>query len=167
MSQLNFAVDFIGRTIQYECGACDVARHELLPAGGRIFEDEDVVIYPHLYAPINGIIVIAPKKHINFVTDLDEQLYYKVFDLVNEVKSQLTLLNISDEFTVMSIEGEDEHARVLVMPRFGGVFEKDFDFEFLRSKPSLERRNIPISDARTIMYTTQLLKSYFAKKKND
>ena len=164
MRRFYFIKDIIGRTVAYECEVCDIARKSVMPVGGIIYEDDDIIVYSHLFAPINGFIIIAPKQHVHSLKDLDDNVQSKILSIAEEVQEQLTKLNISQEFSTIPIEGEGIHARMYVLPRFNGIFESGFDYELLKSVQSMQRRNIPISKPSDIMLTTTKLKTHFSKK---
>lgn len=156
---VRFVRDITGRDICFECECCEVGNHSILPSGGRIWENDDFVVYSHLSVPLLGFIIVAPKKHIHHFSELayDKQTDLAIISM--RVVDALKKFEISDDFTVLKFEGESEHARVWVMPKLNGIFENDFDFALLENRYSMERRSIPVASAYEILYLNRRMKT--------
>ena len=153
--------DIIGRYLTLECESCDVANYTIMPAGGRIYYDDFLVVYSHLYVPLLGYIVIAPKKHYYYFKQMTDEENNALMSMAMTVVDALKKFNISEEFSVIKIEGND-HAKIWVMPRLSGIFEDDkFDFKLLENRYSMERRSIPVAEPNDILYLNARLKTFF------
>ncbi|NHJ84455.1 MAG: HIT family protein [Asgard group archaeon] len=102
-----------------------------------IYEDEDVMAFMDIRPVNEGHALIVPKKHEKYVTDLDEELFLKLFPIgyriakrIKEVYPEIT------DFNFLIADGENAgqeipHVHLHVIPRqkrdgFGFKLPKGF-----------------------------------------
>ncbi len=153
---MRFVKDIIARDLTYECEVCDIVKKRLFPAGGIIFSNSHVVVYTHLSAPIRGMIVVAPIRHVSSFDELDEQ---EISDLMSTKDNVCTYLadNGISETRVIQVNGAEDHARLWVMP----AFMTDEMLKFVNNVPSLKRRSIEIAQPYDILFLTRKLRGCF------
>jgi histidine triad (HIT) family protein len=70
-----------------KCTICRIIRGEI--PSYKIFENKDFIAFLDIN-PINpGHLVVSPKKHIDYVFDLSEPIYSKIFKLAQKLSKPL------------------------------------------------------------------------------
>ncbi len=161
---VNSVKDFIGRDICFECLECALASHSIVSPGGLIYEDNFIIVHPHLMVKLKGFIVISPKRHVSFVCELTKDELYSIGEAIERINKAFVLNQISDDVTVQYVEEEGGHLEVWVVAKTHPLLEKDIDLKYFASDLAMKYRNITPSEPIEILYTTQILKTYFKAK---
>ena len=98
------AIDILGRKWKYECMSCAIAKGELELPGGLIYEDEYITVGADTEIPLNGFIIIAPKRHVNSIADLNTIERHELIDYIARIIEALRELNIVHEVTIVQEE---------------------------------------------------------------
>ena len=159
--------DILGRYLTIECECCDIASHRLLPAGNRIYENDNIVIYTNLTVPLLGFIVVAPKKHVERFADLDFETNVSMAENALKVVNCMRDLKIAEDFSILKFEDEYGHCKMWILPFLNGIFENNFDFRLLENRYSMERRRIPIAAPHEILFLNRRLRSLFEEKESE
>ncbi len=162
---LNSVRDFIGRDICYDCLECGLADHSIVSPGGLIYEDDFIIVHPHLLVKLKGFIVVSPKRHVTSMYELTNDELFSVGEAIERIKKAFIINQISDDVTVQYVEKENSHFEVWVVAKLHPLLEKDIDLKYFASDLAMQYRNITPSEPIEILYTTQILKTYFKAKK--
>jgi diadenosine tetraphosphate (Ap4A) HIT family hydrolase len=163
----NKSVDYAGNAISFgngDCPACAYARGEFLIPCGLAYEDDVCTVSQDWQIPINGFMIVAPKRHITSLEQMTETERNHIFNIVNKVISILRNNKTANDFNVIFEEKKDVHFHVWILPRdqwkelginptkeIGKLFE--YALANLRTKENLD----------AISKTNTLLKKELAK----
>ncbi|MDR0651330.1 MAG: HIT domain-containing protein [Candidatus Peribacteria bacterium] len=113
--------DYCGNTLSYkgDCPACAYANHEFSLPCGIAYEDAICTISQDWELPINGMFVVAPKRHINAFSELTKEERVHLFEMVNVVIKILKKNNIANDFNVIFEEKNTVHFHIWIFPRDG------------------------------------------------
>ena len=153
--------DFIGRDICYKCLECSIANHELVSPGGLVYEDNFIIVHPHLLVKLKGFIVISPKRHISKMSELTEEETQSINSAIECIEKTLRLNQVAEDFTVQNVESENGHLEIWVVARLHPLLEKDIDLKYFASDLAMSYRGITPSEPIEILYTVQILKTNF------
>ena len=156
--------DFIGRDICFDCLECALKDHSVVSPGGLIYEDDLIVVHPHLLVKLKGFIVISPKRHVSFMFELTKDELYSIGEAIERIHKAFILNQISEDVTVQYVEGEGEHLEVWVVAKTHPLLEKDIKLNYFASDLAMQYRGITPSEPIEILYTVQILKTYFKAK---
>lgn len=111
-------INYANEIVKYEgCPGCAYANHEFKLPCGMAYEDELFTLSQDWELPIEGFMVLSPKKCIEFFSELTEEERIKSFDLVNKTINILKEHNVCDRFNVIFEEKEGRHFHIWIMPR--------------------------------------------------
>lgn len=111
-------INYANEIVKYEgCPGCAYANHEFKLPCGMAYEDELFTLSQDWELPIEGFMVLSPKRCIEFFSELTEEERIKSFDLVNKTINILKENNICDRFNVIFEEKEGRHFHIWIMPR--------------------------------------------------
>ena len=111
-------INYANEIVKYEgCPGCAYAHHEFKLPCGMAYEDELFTLSQDWELPIEGFMVLSPKRCIEFFSELTEEERIKSFDLVNKTINILKENNICDRFNVIFEEKEGRHFHIWIMPR--------------------------------------------------
>jgi histidine triad (HIT) family protein len=105
------------------CIFCRIARGEI--AAEKIYETDHVMAFLDIRPRAPGHSLVIPKKHVETLADLKNDLVGEVFKAVKEVMKLLKKAISPDAFTVGINDGrvagqEIPHLHVNIFPRFEG-----------------------------------------------
>ena len=161
---MNCAKDFIGRDLCYDCLECSLSNHEIVSAGGLIFENDYIVVHPHLLVKLKGFIVVSPKRHVCRRADLTKEEVYSIEEAITRIILTLKVNQIAEEVNVQYIERDNEHLQVWVVAALHPLLKDEIDFKWIASDLAMKYRGIEPSEPIEILYTVQILKTYFKAK---
>ncbi len=99
------------------CPACAYARKEFSLPCCMAYEDENFTISQDWELPIEGFLIVSPKRHIEKLSDLTDYERNEMFDIVNKTIKILRENNVCDRFEIIFEEKENRHLHVWIMPR--------------------------------------------------
>ena len=76
-----------------DCPGCAYANHEFILPCGMAYEDDMCTISQDWQLPINGMIIIAPKRHVVTFEEMTKEERVHLFEMVNKVISILRKKN--------------------------------------------------------------------------
>lgn len=125
---MNKIIDFFGKSYFFDgCLGCAVHNQIKDVGGGEIFETENFYVRQDIELPINGFIIIAPKRHIERCADLTEaeqvelsKLTFKVLKILEAGESY----NLPSEYNIVAEEKQNNHLHFWLMPRHKWMIEK-------------------------------------------
>jgi diadenosine tetraphosphate (Ap4A) HIT family hydrolase len=105
-----------------DCIGCAIASKSIIPPGGLILETENFVIHQDPEIPIKGFMIIASKKHVSSLVQLNREEACELFDLV--YRARVALSNIEGIMSVTIIQEErSKHFHLWLFPRYEWMSE--------------------------------------------
>jgi histidine triad (HIT) family protein len=94
----------------------------------KVYEDEDVIAFLDIYPITPGHTLVVPKKQVEFVWDMDEEIYAKVMAAARKVALRLREA-LGTKYVGEQIIGADvPHAHVHLIPFDNAIdFHKEAD----------------------------------------
>ena len=159
-------IDLTGKEQELNgCMGCEVARGNLVPFGGVLYQDNQFAITQDVELPINGFIIISSVRHIEKFTDLTDDERINLTNLINKTLNILRKNNVAEEFNIILEEKKNYHFHIWLMPRHKWMIEKfgkvlknikliqDYATENMRTEENLKE----------IQRTCELLKTELSK----
>ncbi len=105
------------------CPGCAYAKHEFELPCGMAYENENFTLSQDWELPIEGFLIVSPKRHIEKLSDLTDYERNEMFDIVNKTIKILRENNVCDRFEIIFEEKENRHLHVWIMPRHKWMIE--------------------------------------------
>ena len=99
------------------CPGCAYAKHEFELPCGMSYENDNFTLSQDWELPIEGFMIVAPKRHIEKLSELTDPERNEMFDIVNKTIKILRNNNICDRYEIIFEEKENRHLHVWIMPR--------------------------------------------------
>ena len=99
------------------CPACAYAKHEFELPCGMAFENDRFTLSQDWEIPIEGFLIISPKRHVELFTDLEEDERNEMFSIIDKTMRVLRDNNVCEKFNVILYEGANTHLHVWIFPR--------------------------------------------------
>lgn len=99
------------------CPGCAFANHEFNLPCGIAYENDNFTLAQDWELPIQGFLIVAPKKCVEKFGELTASEKIEMFELVDKTIKILRNNNICDRFDVIFEEKENRHLHVWIMPR--------------------------------------------------
>lgn len=153
------ATDITGRKIEFGCMSCDISEHKLVPPGGMIYEDGFVTLAADVEVPIEGFIILAPKRHVLGLNDLTSKERYHITEVLNEAIKALKELGIAE--TVNVVQEEHRHMHIWILPNHEWMKECRCGLKEIRELFKLAKNISAKEGVYKVLYAAQRLKTYF------
>ncbi|MDE6583367.1 MAG: hypothetical protein K2K31_01790, partial [Clostridia bacterium] len=108
-------IDFTGNKVAVV--GCPGCNYKSIP--GLVFENDVCYVSQDWELPICGMLVVAPRRHVEYFEELTEQERKVIFDVVNKVISLLRKDKVAKEFNVIFEEKKGRHFHIWILPRDG------------------------------------------------
>lgn len=156
---MNRTTDFTGREIEFDCMSCDIANHKLVSPGGMIYEDEFVTLAGDVEVPIEGFIILAPKKHVTSLVELTALERFHLMETLNESIKALKKLGICE--SVQIFQEEKHHLHIWILPVHPWMKSWLCGVKSSNKLLQIARYRAQKTGVYTVLYTIQRLKTYF------
>ncbi len=111
-------INYLNEEIEFEgCPGCAYANHEFELPCGMAYEDEKFTLSQDWELPIQGFMVLSPKRCVDKFSKLTEEEKIEMFKIVDKTIKILRNNNICDNFNVIFEEKENRHFHIWIMPR--------------------------------------------------
>jgi len=111
-------INYANQEIKFNgCPGCAYAKHEFDLPCGMAYENERFTLAQDWELPIQGFLIVSPKKHIEKLEELTKEERNEMFDIVDKTIKILRKNNICDRFDIIFEEKENRHLHVWIMPR--------------------------------------------------
>ena len=118
-------IDLTGKEHELNgCLGCEIANGNLKTFCGILYESNDFLVMQDYELPINGFIVISSKKHVEKLTELDENAQINLMKIISKLLSVLRANNIAEEYNLILEEKKGYHFHVWLMPRHDWMIQK-------------------------------------------
>jgi len=121
-------IDYAGNKISYTgCSSCAFARREFSLPSGMIYEDDVLTLAQDWTLPIDGFLVIAPKRHVLSLQELSGQERNHVFAVLDKaiiaLKRAIPGITYNVVFEEEDAGEENSHFHIWLMPRHKWMFD--------------------------------------------
>ncbi|NYE09155.1 diadenosine tetraphosphate (Ap4A) HIT family hydrolase [Bacillus niacini] len=121
-----------GKTVEVECLSCALTSGLLEPDGGVIFETEHFHAHQDVAYPIEGLVILASKRHIKCLDELtDEERLDYINTLTKIRKAQREILGIDYVYYFYN-EDTTHHFHTWLVPRYKWMNEFGKSVESVR-----------------------------------
>lgn len=112
-------INYANEEIEFSgCPGCAYAKHEFNLPCGIAYENERFTLSQDWELPIQGFLIVSPKRHIEKLEELTKDERDEMFDIVDKAIKTLRKNNICDRFDIIFEEKENRHLHVWIMPRY-------------------------------------------------
>ena len=110
--------NYANEEISYRgCPGCAYTKHEFELPCGMAYENDNFTLSQDWELPIEGFLIVSPKRHIEKLSELTDNERNEMFDIVNKTIKILRENNVYDRFEIIFEEKEKRHLHVWIMPR--------------------------------------------------
>lgn len=109
--------DILGREWDCKCIGCGIGKGEVIPPGGIILDTKNFVLHQDPEIPIKGFLIIASKKHIRSISELNYVEAQELFDLVYKARMAQKSLKDIKEVSIIQ-EERSGHFHLWLLPRY-------------------------------------------------
>lgn len=121
-----------------ECIFCKIINNKI-PAY-KIYEDREFLAFLDISPATEGQTLVIPKKHVDYIFNLDETTYIKLMSLSKNIAKAIDK-SMQTKRTVLVVEGlEVPHVHVRLHPFYGSPFS----FKPKDPKPSSEELKLVV-----------------------
>ena len=116
--------DYTNKEVKYKgCPGCAFAKHEFELPCGIAYENERFTLAQDWELPIEGFMIVSPKRHIEKLSELSRDERIEMFDIVDRTIKILRENDVCENFDVIFEERADRHLYVWIMPRHEWMME--------------------------------------------
>ncbi len=159
-------INYAGEEIKINgCLGCLFAEHKFSLPCGIAYENDKFILSQDFELPIQGFLVVSPKKHIETFGELTSSERIEIFEIVSKTIEILKRNNICERFDVIFEEKINKHFHIWIMPRnkwmeeFGGNIICNIGKIFKYAKTNMRTKE----NFNKIDEITKLLKSELKK----
>ena len=112
-------ISYNNKAFAYDgCPGCAFAAHAFHLDCGLAYENERFTLSQDWELPIPGFLIIAPKRHIELLSELTEDERNEMFEIVDKTVKILRDNKICERFDYIFEEKENRHLHVWILPRY-------------------------------------------------
>jgi len=101
-----------------ECIFCKIINNEV--SAHKVYEDREFIAFLDVNPASEGQTLVIPKKHIDYIFNLDETTYIKLMSLSKNIAKAIDK-SLQTKRTILLVEGlEVPHVHVRLHPYYGG-----------------------------------------------
>ncbi len=117
-------INYANEEFKYDgCPGCAFAKHEFELPCGMAYENDNFTLAQDWELPIEGFLIVSPKKHIEKLSELTKEERNEMFEIVDKTIKILRNNNICERFEIIFEEKENRHLHVWIMPRHKWMME--------------------------------------------
>lgn len=121
-----------GRNIEVECLSCALTSGMIEPDGGVVVETEYFHAHQDVAYPIRSLIIVASKRHITSLDELDEKEKIDYINLLTKIRrAQRDVLGIEYVYYFYN-EDTTHHFHTWMVPRYEWMYEFGRSVESVR-----------------------------------
>ncbi len=99
------------------CPGCAYGKHEFKLPCGMAYENDNFTLSQDWELPIEGFLVVSPKRCVEKFSDLTEPERIEIFEITHKAIEIMRENNICDRFNIVFEEKENRHFHIWIMPR--------------------------------------------------
>lgn len=100
------------------CPGCAYGKHEFNLECGMAYENERFTLSQDWELPIQGFLIVSPKRHIEKLCELTKDERNEMFEIVDKTVKILRDNKICERFDYIFEEKENRHLHVWILPRY-------------------------------------------------
>ncbi|MFE8702432.1 HIT family protein [Cytobacillus sp. FJAT-54145] len=121
-----------GRNIEVDCLSCALTSGAIEPDGGVVVETEYFHAHQDVAYPIRGLIIVASKRHITSLDELDEREKIDYINLLTKIRrAQRDILGIEYVYYFYN-EDTTHHFHTWMVPRYEWMYHFGRSIESVR-----------------------------------
>ncbi|WP_141993100.1 diadenosine tetraphosphate hydrolase [Bacillus sp. B4EP4a] len=150
---------FNGKMVEVECLSCALTSGEVEAEGGVIVESEYFHAHQDVAYPIEGLVILASKRHIMCFDELNEREKVDYINLLARIrKAQREVLGVKHVYYFYN-EDTSHHFHTWMVPRFGWMYEFGRSVESVRPVLLHARNSLnDVENLKTVMDGIEALK---------
>jgi len=117
--------DFLNNDWDVDCIGCCIANGSMKVPGGIIRETKNFYLHQDPEIPIEGFMIIATKRHISSISELDFDEMLELAELTYKARNIIKKIGNINEFTIIQ-EERAQHFHIWLFPRCSWM-EEIFD----------------------------------------
>ncbi|MEH7178159.1 HIT family protein [Neobacillus vireti] len=107
-----------GKTVEVECLSCALTSGLVVPDGGVIVETEHFHAHQDVAYPIEGLVILASKRHIKCLDELTDEERLDYINILTKIrKAQREILGINHVYYFYN-EDTTHHFHTWLVPRY-------------------------------------------------
>lgn len=111
-------INYANEKVEFNgCPGCAFANHGFELPCGMAYENDNFTLAQDWELPIQGFLIVAPKRCVEKFAELTCDEKIEMFELVDKTIKTLRNNSICDRFDVIFEEKEKRHLHVWIMPR--------------------------------------------------
>ena len=111
-------INYANEKVEFNgCPGCAYGKHEFSLPCGMAYENERFTLSQDWELPIEGFLVVSPKRCVEKFDELTDEERIEIFDIINKTVKILRNNNICDRFNIVFEEKENRHFHIWIMPR--------------------------------------------------
>jgi diadenosine tetraphosphate (Ap4A) HIT family hydrolase len=107
----------------YDCIGCAIAKGELTPPGGTIYESRNIVLAADPEVPIPGFLIITGRRHVNSFSMLYKEEWMEIGEVISKAERAIKNLGLAQEITLVQ-EERSKHFHIWIFPTKDWMIEK-------------------------------------------
>jgi len=159
--------DILDKEWNCKCIGCSIASGDMTPPGEIIMSTENFVLHQDPEVPIKAFLIIASKKHIKSMSELNYAESQELFGLV--YRARVALKSIKDIKEVSIIQEERSgHFHLWLLPRYEWMDEKfENSLSSVRDIMSYAKNNYKTEEnIADILETVNIIRNHFRVSHN-
>jgi diadenosine tetraphosphate (Ap4A) HIT family hydrolase len=121
-----------GESVEVECLSCAITGGIIEPDGGTIIETKYFHAHQDVAYPINGLVIVASKRHVKALDELTEEESLDYIHLLRRIRSaQRQVLGIEHVYYFYN-EDTTHHFHTWMVPRYHWMYAFGHSVESLR-----------------------------------
>jgi len=111
-------INYANEKIEFNgCPGCAYGKHDFILPCGMAYENERFTLSQDWELPIEGFLVVSPKRCVEKFADLTEEERIEIFDITHKAINILRENKVCDRFNIVFEEKENRHFHIWIMPR--------------------------------------------------
>ncbi len=156
----DFAVDFLGNKLVFDCMGCAIADAKIKTPGGIIYDGKNAVLVADPEIPIPGFFIVNTKRHVKSFSELTTEERHEVIDIVAITEKALKELKITKDIVIVQ-EERAQHFHVWIFSYHDWMNAKfGKGIQYLRDILRYARDNSNQETIDEVLITIEKVKNY-------
>jgi len=154
--------DVLNNKWNCKCVGCSIALGEIIPPGGIIKETKNFILHQDPEISIKAFLIIASKKHIKSIAELNYGEAQELFTLVYKARVAMKSIKDIKEVTIIQ-EERSGHFHLWLLPRYEWMDDK-FENSLASVRECMKYAKINYKseeNIKAILETVQIIKGNF------
>jgi diadenosine tetraphosphate (Ap4A) HIT family hydrolase len=149
-----------GNDLHPDCAGCAIISGDIKVPGGVIYEGNIAILAADPEVPIPGFLVVTSKRHARSLSELSNDEYHEIADIIFYAEKALKSLGIN-ELTLVQ-EERSSHLHFWIFPNYGWMAEKyGKGITYLRDISEYAKETSTDEDKNKILLIVDKVRDYF------